>query len=68
MTKLITFCSVSYNSRLWLEESWALTHALNPGTRVRWLVAENSPADSIQRLPGNNGHFQVFPGTTARVP
>jgi hypothetical protein len=62
-TDELTICSVSYRSRRWLELNRELTRRLNPGARLRWVVAENSPADSPERLPlHDDGELEVIEG------
>lgn len=57
----LTICSVSFESRPFLESNLLLTRALNPGLDISWLVAENSPNGSANRLEGNPG-FRVIDG------
>lgn len=58
----LTICSVSFNSRPWLEVNRELVQRLNPGVDLVWLVAENSPADSPLKLPESNSGFEILPG------
>jgi hypothetical protein len=51
MTALeLTLCSVSYKSARFLRLNEQLVRRLNPDTDIRWIVAENSPADANDRL------------------
>ena len=61
-TAEITLCSVSFNSRPWLELNWQLAHRRNPATRIDWLIAENSPPQAPLRLLPNESRFRVVPG------
>lgn len=54
MSHEITLCSVSFHSADFLRLNERLAKALNPGVSVRWIVAENSPAGSAQRLGSND--------------
>ena len=58
----LTICSVSFHSRPWLELNRDLTLHLNPHTELSWVVAENSPADSLLRLQSGDSRFHVVPG------
>lgn len=58
----LTICSVSFNSGPWLELNRRLTIALNPNEAFTWLVAENSPTSSSQRVLPDITGFQVIPG------
>jgi hypothetical protein len=58
----ITICSVSYNSKPWLEINWELASRLNPGADLTWLVAENSPPGSNLRVDTVDPHVKVLPG------
>ena len=58
----ITLCSVSFNSRPWLEVNWRLAHNRNPATPIDWLIAENSPPQAPLRLLHDESRFRVVPG------
>jgi hypothetical protein len=58
----LTICTVSFHSRRWLEVNRSLTARLNGASRIRWLVAENSPADSDARVADEGALFTVIPG------
>lgn len=58
----LTICTVSFDSAKWLKMNIALTRRLNPGVGFRWLVAENSAADSPSRLDDSESGFEVFEG------
>ena len=62
----LTICSVSYENRRHLEENRRLTAALNPGSRPRWLVVENSPADSPWRVPDDAADFELLESPSSR--
>ncbi len=63
MNSSLTICSVSYNSAGFLRLNAALTKALNPGFSVHWIVAENSPAQSINRLGSDDREvFELLEG------
>ena len=59
---LLTICSVSYNSRPWLEINLDLAHRLNRHIDLIWLVAENSPVGSPLQVGSDSERFQVMPG------
>lgn len=61
-TAELTICSVSYGSRRWLELNRELAQRLNPGSRLRWVVAENTPADGAGRMPPQTGELEVIEG------
>lgn len=63
----LTICSVSYESKGWLDLGWTLATQLNPAHRLRWLVAENSPASSEEKLLGSDERFEVTPGARSPV-
>lgn len=58
----LTICTVSFNSATYLRQNRALTQHLNAMARVRWIVAENSPAMSPERLSASEPGFQVIQG------
>ena len=58
----LTICSVSFNSRPWLELNRDLARHLNPGLEFSWVVAENSPSHSQLRLASNDPGFVVIAG------
>jgi hypothetical protein len=58
----ITVCSVSFNSRPWLELNHQLARRLNADADLTWLVAENSPNDSALHLQWDDPRFRVVPG------
>lgn len=60
----ITLCSVSFNSRPWLEVNWQLVRNRNPAIPIDWLVAENSPPQAPLRLLPDDLRFRVVPGAT----
>ena len=57
---LLTICSVSYNSRPWLEINLDLAHRLNRHIDLIWLVAENSPVGSPLQVGSDSERFQVM--------
>ncbi len=46
----LTVCSVSFNSGPWLDLNIQLAGALNPSCNIEWIVAENSPENSTEKL------------------
>ena len=58
----LTICSVSYNSRPWLEMSRRLAVRLNPHNKLTWIVAENSPTGSPLACQPDDTCFHVIPG------
>ena len=58
----LTICTVSFGSRALLDLNRDLTLRLNGLTHIRWVVAENSPGRSAQRLSENDTRFTVIPG------
>ncbi len=57
----LTICTVSFNSKLWLDLNLELTSSLNPNTRINWVIAENSPPESVLRLDSNDRRFTLIP-------
>lgn len=57
----LTVCTVSYGSRRVLALNRALASALNPEAVLHWVVAENSPPDSPERLAPGDG-WKVIEG------
>jgi len=58
----LSICTTSFRSATFLRINHATTAELNPGVEVRWIVAENSPADSDERLSENEPGMQVIAG------
>jgi hypothetical protein len=58
----LTVCSVSFNSRPWLEINRRLAERLNRGAELTWLIAENSPPGSASRVRPDDDRFRVVPG------
>lgn len=58
----ITVCTVSFNSAIEVQNNVNLGRRLNPGCRVRWIVADNSPEDSPECLHGEIDDVDVIPG------
>ncbi len=58
----LTICTVSYESTEWLRLNLELVRRLNPDSGFRWLVAENSLADSTTRLGSDEPGFEVIEG------
>lgn len=58
----LTLCTVSFESRRWLALNRELTRRSNPSARFDWVVAENTPADSAERLPADAAGFRVIEG------
>jgi hypothetical protein len=67
MSSDLTICSVSFESREWLRLNRRLLDRLNPGSHVRWVVAENSPPGSAHRLRDGEPGFEVVPGAAFEV-
>ena len=62
MTEPLTVCTVSFNSAPYLRLNRRLGKALNPTADLRWIVAENSPADSSARLEHGEPGFDIIQG------
>ena len=62
MADELTICAVAYKSRTVLESNWTLTATLNPHTQFRWLVVENSPEGSSQRIEASGDQWTLIPG------
>jgi hypothetical protein len=58
----LTICTVSFNSKPWLELNWALAVRQNPDFTINWIIAENSPPESTLKLAENDPRFTVIPG------
>ncbi len=58
----LTICTVSFHSKSWLDLNWDLTLRLNDPSQVNWIVAENSPVHSPQRLSCHDARFEVVEG------
>lgn len=58
----LTICTVSFNSATYLRYNRALAEQLNPGAVIRWVVAENSPTDSRERIGSPEPGFDVIQG------
>lgn len=61
----LTICSVAHESRRHLELNWELASRLNPGARWRWIVIENTPRGSIERLDGQDERYTLLEGVAA---
>jgi len=62
----LTICSVSYNSSTEILNNFALTQRMNDQQPPCWIVADNSPADSSERLMSPPDGMMVIPGIDAR--
>lgn len=59
----VNICTVSFCNAEHLRLNWRLVDRLNRGgTRLQWIVAENSPEDAPDRLPMNDDHFMIIEG------
>ncbi len=58
----LTICTVSFNSKPWLDLNFELTSSLNPHTRINWVIAENSSSESVLKLDNNDSRFTIIPG------
>lgn len=58
----LSICTTSYKSATFLRINREQVADLNPGVQVQWIVAENSPPDSSERLPENEKGMNVIPG------
>ena len=58
----LTICSVSFNSKSCLGLNWSIAARLNATEELRWLVVENSCADSAERLSLDDRRFVVVEG------
>jgi hypothetical protein len=58
----LTLCTVSFHSKTWLELNWALAVQQNSDWAIHWIIAENSPPESLLKLPENDPRFTVIPG------
>lgn len=50
MDRSLTICSVSFHSAPYLKLNRQLTVALNPESRWSWIIVENTPADSKDKV------------------
>src|SRR5690606_10106474 len=46
----LTICTVSFHHAPHLRLNYDLVRRLNPDTKIRWVIGENSPLDSDRRL------------------
>ena len=53
---------MSFHSRAYLELNWKLAQHLNPSRRLTWLVIENTPGGSDDRVEARSGDFHVSDG------
>ena len=58
----LTICSVSFHSRKYLELNWELTKYLNPFTELTWVIIENTPPESDDRVEARSNEFLVLGG------
>lgn len=58
----LSICSVSFKHSAEVRRNIALSKRLNAKTRMHWIVAENSPTDSLDRLTEHAGDVTVIPG------
>jgi hypothetical protein len=58
----LTLCSVSFHSAGFLRLNREAVAALNPGVAVRWVVAENSPANASGALAAGEPGIDVIDG------
>ncbi len=58
----LTICTVSFNSKNWLDLNYSLARKLNPNSDFTWLVAENSPKDSTLRIDSSDQRFTSIAG------
>ena len=58
----LTICSVSFRSKRYLELNWELVKNLNPNQQLTWIVIENTPPESSDRLNIHSTHFLVSEG------
>lgn len=61
----LTICSVSYNSAVELLSNIGLCNRLNPTCPPQWVIADNSPANSPERLTQTLENVTVVPGAGA---
>ena len=62
----LTICSVSFNSKKFLENNWRLVKDLNKSVKIHWIVIENSPPDSSTKLLPTEKKFQVLEGESGK--
>ena len=58
----LTICSVSFHSKFFLNMNWELTRQLNGKGEWVWVVVENSPEGSGERLDVRDERFHVVDG------
>jgi hypothetical protein len=58
----LSVCTTSFQSATFLRINRDTVAELNPGVEVSWIVAENSPPDSDERLSENEPGMQVIAG------
>jgi len=61
-TQELTICSVSFHSKSYLRLNRDLVRHLNPNQELKWLVIENTPAASDERIENHSSHFFVSDG------
>jgi hypothetical protein len=54
MSNELTVCTVSFHSAPFVMTNIRLTSKLNPRISVKWIVAENSPANSLHKMPSKS--------------
>ena len=64
----ITICTVSYNSRSYIELNMELTKYLNRNVKPKWLVVENSPINSKEKFNVEDERFHLIEGDTTLLP
>ncbi len=65
--RALTICSVSFHNARHLILNWNLTHQCNRDPdRIKWVIAENTPEGTTDRLSITDERFQVLPGTSGQ--
>ena len=62
--KHLTICSVSYSNSEFFELNSELISRLNANTSFNWVVVENSPNNTGNRLDSSDARFQIVEGVT----
>ncbi len=57
----LTVCTVCYNSASEIIHNVELAERLNPEDSLRWIVTENSPQESTERLTAVSGNVTLLP-------
>ena len=58
----LTICSVSYSNSEFFELNSELISRLNANTSFNWVVVENSPNNTGNRLDSSDARFQIVEG------